>query len=157
MMHGRFGGMLNQETIKPRNLSETLSRLGRYFIPFGYMIGLAVLFSVVSIWTQVTTPELTGQAADCFLVPTGASLFAGFGAPSETQSQQTTSNCYLATDDPSTLSFSRSLIYKAYILGGFEMADASTATNEQRIEGLFRLVLVMIGLFALGAILTGAT
>ena len=27
----RFGGALNQETIKPRNLSETLGRLGSYF------------------------------------------------------------------------------------------------------------------------------
>ncbi len=28
---GRFGNILNQETIKPRNLSETLVRLGSYF------------------------------------------------------------------------------------------------------------------------------
>src|SRR5688572_32452164 len=119
----RFGEMLNRETIKPRNVSETLTRLGRYFIRFWYMIALAVLFIVISTWTQVTTPELTGQATDCFLVPAGASAFEGFGSlpQSGSQPQQSTSNCYLSTDDPSTLTLSRRLIYRAYTLGGFEM------------------------------------
>ena len=76
----RFGEMLNRETIKPRDLGETLARLGRYFGQYWYMIVLAVLFVVVSTWTQVTTPELTGQATDCFLVPAGASAFGNFGA-----------------------------------------------------------------------------
>ena len=159
---GRFGNILNQETMKPRNLSETLGRLGRYFISFWYMIAVAVLFIVVSTWTQVTTPELTGQATDCFLVPTGASAFGDFAsrfaAPQAgSQPQEATSTCYLATDDPSTLTLSRRIIYKAYTLVGFKVADPLTATNEQRIEGLFRLILVMIGLFILGAVLTGAT
>jgi ATP-binding cassette subfamily B multidrug efflux pump len=160
MMHGRAGGLLNQETIKPRALRETLTRLGRYFGQYWYMIVLAVLFVIVSTWTQVTTPELTGQAADCFLVPAGASAFGGFGASASqagTQTEEVASTCYLTTDDPSTLTLSRRLIYRAYTLGGFEMADPLTATNEQRIEGLFRLILVMIGLYVLGAVLTGAT
>src|SRR5512134_3729576 len=122
-MHGpgRFGDMLNREIIKPRNLSETLGRLGKYFGRFWYMIVLAVLFVVISTWTQVTTPELTGQATDCFLVPAGASAFGGFGSEGGSQSQQTASTCYLATEDPSTLTISRRLIYNAYTLGGFEM------------------------------------
>ncbi len=157
MMHGRPGGMLNQETMKPRALGETLSRLGKYFGQYWYMIALAVLFVVISTWTQVTTPELTGQATDCFLVPAGASAFSAFGAPGEAQSQQAASTCYLATDDPSTLSISRRIIHSAYTLGGFEMADPLTATSEQRIAGLLRLVLVMIALFFLGSVLTGAT
>ncbi|HEY3473647.1 MAG TPA: ABC transporter transmembrane domain-containing protein, partial [Anaerolineales bacterium] len=157
MMHGRAGGLLNQETIKPRNLGETLVRLGKYFGQYWYMIILAVLFVIVSTWTQVTTPELTGQATDCFLVPAGAAAFGGFGSEGGSQPQPAASTCYLATDDPSTLTLSRRLIYGAYSLGGFEMAEPGTATNEQRIEGLFRLVLVMIGLFVLGAVLTGAT
>jgi ATP-binding cassette subfamily B protein len=152
-MHGpgRFGDMLNREVIKPRNLGETLSRLGKYFGRFWYMIALAVLFVVIATWTQVTTPELTGQAADCFLVPAGASAFGG------AQSQQVNSTCYLATADPSTLTLPRRLIYKAYTLGGFEMTDPLTATGEQRIAGLFRLILIMIGLYVLGAIAMGAT
>ena len=154
----RFGEMLNRETIKPRDLGETLARLGRYFGQYWYMIVLAVLFVVVSTWTQVTTPELTGQATDCFLVPAGASAFGNFGAfGNQNESQQAASTCYLGTEDPSTLNLSHRVIYSMYTLGGFQMADPLTATTEQRIAGLLRLILVMIGLFVLGAILTGAT
>jgi ATP-binding cassette subfamily B protein len=152
MMHGRPGGMLNQEILKPRALGETFARLGRYFSQYWYMIALAVLFVVIATWTQVTTPELTGQATDCFLVPAGASAFG-----SENGSQQPPSTCYLNTDDPSALTISRRIVYNLYTLGGFEMADPSTATDAQRIGGLFRLVLVMIALFVLGSVLTGAT
>ena len=52
----RFGEMLNRDTLKPRNVSETLGRLGSYFGRFWYMILIAVLFIVISTWTQVTTP-----------------------------------------------------------------------------------------------------
>src|SRR5688572_31307334 len=121
---GRFGGLLNQETIKPRDLSETLARLGKYFVQYWYMIALAVVFVVVSTWTQVTTPELTGQATDCFLIPAGAAAFEGFGSFSaEAESQQAGSTCYLTTDNPSSLSLSRRIIYNAYSLGGFDMPD----------------------------------
>jgi ATP-binding cassette subfamily B multidrug efflux pump len=159
MMHGSPTGMLRQEVIKPRNLGETLGRLGRYFGRFWYMIALAVLFVVIATWTQVTTPELTGQATDCFLVPAGASAFGGFDSftGGGSQPQQTNSSCYLATNDPSTLTLSRKIIYKAFTLGGFEMADPLSATGEQRSAGLFRLILVMITLFALSSVLTGAT
>ncbi len=159
MMHGRFGGMLNQETVKPRALGETLARLGRYFIQYWYMIVLAVLFVIVSTWTQVTTPELTGQATDCFLVPAGASAFGDSAslAPQADSQTQTSSSCYLATDDPSTLSWTRKIIYNAYSLGGFETPDPATMNSAQRIEGMFRLILVMVGLFVIGAVVTGLT
>src|SRR3972149_6636709 len=120
--HGRFGGMLNQETLKPRNLGETLGRLGSYFGRFWYMIVLAVLFVIISTWTQVTSPELSGQATDCFLVPGGHSAFGRFGScgaasgsPSTgtTQTEAAPSSCWLTTTDPSTLSFSRQIVYKA--------------------------------------------
>jgi ATP-binding cassette subfamily B protein len=156
---GRFGGMLNQESIKPRAIGETLARLGRYFVQYWYMIALAVLFVIVSTWTQVTVPELMGQATDCFLVPAGASAFGGFApfAPQADSQNQTASSCYLATDDPSTLSPTRKIIYNAYSLGGFETPDPATTTSDQRTEGLFRLIMVMVGLFVLGAVLTGLT
>jgi len=161
MMHGRFGGMLNQETVKPRALGETLARLGRYFVQYWYMIVLAVIFVIVSTWTQVTTPELTGQATDCFLVPAGASAFGSsasrFAAPQAGSQPQTSSSCYLATDDPSTLSWTRKIIYNAYSFGGFETPDPAAMNSAQRIEGMFRLILVMVGLFILGAVVTGLT
>ena len=155
MMHGRAGNFLNQETIKPRNLGETLSRLGTYFGRFWYMIVLAAVFVVVSTWTQVTSPELMGQATDCFLVPSGGNPFGSF-APSTASDQKTESTCWLAaTEDPSTLPFSRRIVYKAYHLGGYTVPDS--ATNEERVAGMFRLILVVIALYVLGAVLTGMT
>jgi len=158
---GRFGDILNRETIKPRNLSETLGRLGNYFGRFWYMIVLAVLFVIISTWTQVTTPELTGQATDCFLVPLGQSAFEKLAASapeSGSQASSTVSSCWLGTTkDPSTLSYSRQIIYGVYHLGGYITPDATVATTDQRIESLFRLILVMLALFVIGALLTGAT
>ena len=150
--------MLNQETMKPRNLSETLGRLGSYFGRFWYMIALAVLFVVVSTWTQVTSPELLGQATDCFLVPAGGSAFAQLAAPTADSDQKAVSSCWLGTtEDPSTLSYSRQIIYKAYHLSGYTTPDLATATNAERITGMFRLILIVIALYVLGAVLTGTT
>jgi len=160
MMHGRAGGLLNQETIKPQALGQTLARLSGYFGQYWYMILLAVLFVIVSTWTQVTTPELTGQATDCFLVPAGASTFgsfASFAPQSDSTTEETSSTCYLSTDDPSTLSLSHKIVYNLYTLGGYETPNPLDMTSEQRTEGLFRLVMVMVGLYLLGAVLTGAT
>ncbi len=163
MMHGggpggRFGGMLNQETLKPRKLSETLGRLGGYFSRFWYMLFLALGFVVIATWTQVTTPELTGQATDCFLVPAGQSAFASFasfGPQSGSQSETQTSSCWLTTDDPSALTFTRRLVYSAFHAGGYEVP--TDATNEDRIAALGRLILIVIALYVTGSILTGAT
>lgn len=152
MMHGRFGGMLNQETLKPRRLSETLARLGSYFGRFWYMILLAIVFVIVSTWTQVTTPELTGQATDCFLVPTGAAAFEGFGAVAP---EAQTSSCWLTAADSSSLTFTRRLIYNAFHAGGYEVPAG--ATNDDRIAAMFRLILIIIALYVAGSILTGAT
>ena len=155
---GRHGGMLNQETMKPRNLGETLGRLGSYFGRFWYMIALAVLFVFVATWTQVTSPELLGQATDCFLVPAGGSAFAQLSAPMAGATQKSESSCWLGTTkDPSTLSYSRQIIYKAYHLSGYTTPDIATASNAERITGMFRLILIVITLYVLGAVLTGMT
>jgi len=155
--HNRFGGALNQETIKPRNLGETLVRLGNYFGRFWYMIALAVLFVIFATWTQVTSPELLGQATDCFLVPAGSSAFASL-SPASPADPKAVSSCWLGiTEDPSTLSYSRQVIYKAYHLGGYITPDLATATNDERVIGMFRLILIVIALYVLGAVLTGTT
>jgi ATP-binding cassette, subfamily B, multidrug efflux pump len=158
---------LQQDAEKARNLGQTLSRLASYFGRFWYMILLAVLFVVVATWTQVTTPELTGQATDCFLIPSsrqgsfGQFQPAGGEETAETSGtsavETSAASCWLATSDPSTLSFSRQLIYNAYASGGYETPNPATSTTEQRIEGLFRLILVVVGLYVTGSVLMGMT
>ncbi|HEX2990307.1 MAG TPA: ABC transporter ATP-binding protein, partial [Anaerolineales bacterium] len=62
------------------------------------------------------------------------------------------------TEDPSSLSLSRRLIHSAYTWNGFDTSsDLISLTNDQRIDGLFRLILVVVALYVLGAILTGIT
>src|SRR5678815_6023970 len=92
MMNNR--DLFRQVTLKPKNLGNTLSRLGGYFGRFWYMLIFVLVLITISTWTQVITPELTGQATDCFLVPLG-NQFAAFGPQAEAQSE----NCLLYTSD----------------------------------------------------------
>ncbi|MFZ5912015.1 MAG: ABC transporter ATP-binding protein [Chloroflexota bacterium] len=159
MMHGgRFGDTFNRETLKPRNLGETLARLGAYFGRFWYMLVMAVIFVVIATWAQVTTPDLTGQATDCFLVPMGAgSDFASLSGMAASQTEQAASNCWLATDDPSALSLTHKLVYQAFTAGGFPAPDPAASTPEQRTAGLVRLIVITIVLYISSALLNGLT
>lgn len=154
---GRFGNLMNQETLKPRSLGSTLGRLVRYFGRFWPALLLAFLFIIISTWTQVTTPVLTGEAADCFLVPLGASqLSASGGSFASAQSTASTSTCWL-TADPSTLRGTQWLMARAYRLGGFVLPTAGSMTSADRVLGLARLVLILIALFVTSSLLTGST
>lgn len=155
MPPGRAGEFLNRETIKPRNLGETLIRLGGYFGRFWFMLTLAILFVITATWTQVTSPELMGQATDCFLVPSGANPFASF-SPTADSEPQTESSCWLAAD-PATLTGRKALLNKIYFVGGYDLADPATATDDQRIAGLVRLIGFIIALFVAGSLLNGLT
>ena len=85
-MMGPMGGgphrarMLEQETLKPQNVSRTLARFGRYFRPYWPALVVVAVLVIASTWTQVTTPDLTGQVVDCYLAPSAGGALAGFGA-----------------------------------------------------------------------------
>ncbi len=154
---GRFGNIMNQETLKPRSLGNTLGRLVQYFGRFWPAVVLAVLFVVVATWSQVTTPELTGQATDCFLVPLGASSSFGFSIPGAgTQAAQSEAACWVVSD-PAKLSGTQWIVVKAFRLGGFIPPAMASMTNDDRIAGLVRLILIVIVLFVLGSLLSGLT
>jgi len=147
---GRFRDLLDQDSQKARNVGETLARLLNYFGRFWYMITLAVVFVFIATWTQVTTPELLGQATDCFLVPNaGGSGMAAFAPPTASQTEAQTASCWLA-QDPASQSGSRKIIASLYRLGGFD-------PGQERVAGLVRLILIVIGLFVAGALLNGLT
>jgi ATP-binding cassette subfamily B multidrug efflux pump len=153
---GRFGNMMNQETLKPRSLGNTLGRLGQYFGRFWPAISMAILFVVVATWTQVTTPELIGQATDCFLVPIGASQFGSFPGEAATQASNSESACWL-TADPGTLSGTARIITNAYHFGGFVSPAPAAMTGDDRVAGLVRLIAIIVTLFVLGSLLNGLT
>jgi ATP-binding cassette, subfamily B, multidrug efflux pump len=150
--------LFKQETMKAGNLGGTLARLGEYFGKFWYMLLFVLVLISISTWTQVITPELTGQATDCFLVPLGnqSSSFGSFFGQS--QSQNSESACWLGTSEPSTLSMAHRIIYKAYTWNNYPApTNPAAMTNDQRIAGLFRLIMIVVALFVTGSILTGMT
>lgn len=72
MMMGGLGGprhLMEQDARKPQKLGATLAHFWRYFRRYWIGLALALLMIVGSTWAQVTTPELIGQAVDCFLFP----------------------------------------------------------------------------------------
>ena len=156
-----FGGgqnrLLDQDARKARSVRGTLGRLGSYFGNFWPMVIAALIFVVISTWAQVTSPELIGQATDCFIVPLGAgsslgSSFAGASGLAQTSQSQ----CWLVKD-PATLSGTHAIMSAAYHLGGFVSPAIASMTSTQQIEGLGRLIAILIALFLLGSLLTGMT
>jgi ATP-binding cassette subfamily B protein len=148
------GDLLRQDANKARNVGETLRRFGGYFGRFWYMLVLAVFLAIISTWTQVTPPELLGQATDCFLVPVGGSNAASFSPLSDSDSEFV-SSCWLVAD-PATLTGTQKIIASLYRLNGFDALDPATADSVTRIAGLWRLILIVIGLYVGGALTTGA-
>lgn len=71
MMGGMDGGrrLYEVETIKPKNLSATLGRFGKYFSPYAGVVVTVFFLVMVSAWSQVVQPDLTQKAVDCYLVP----------------------------------------------------------------------------------------
>jgi ATP-binding cassette, subfamily B, multidrug efflux pump len=90
MFGGGPRGMLAQETSKPADTGKTLARLSRYFGPYWPMLLLVALLIIANTYTQVITPDLTGQAFDCFVTPAVAQAFT---IPGQTAA---VSNCWYA-------------------------------------------------------------
>jgi len=157
-----FGGpdgmrrLMSQETVKPRNPLNTLARFGAYFRPFWPVLILVAIFVIISTWAQVTSPDLTGQLVDCYLTPAAASNFGSFPGAGEGGASQ--SNCWLRQDaEPQGLT--QTIIRSLISTGGFPLppSDPAGLTTTARIAGLGRVVLIIIGLYVLGAVLTGLT
>jgi ATP-binding cassette subfamily B protein len=144
---------MSQDTLKPKNLSETLARFAGYFKPYWPMLILVAVLITTATWTQVTNPDLLGQAVDCYLTPAAASVFNFPGAP---QPDQASSNCWLAAQ-PETLGFTQRTMQRLLTLGGFPAPTGGALADADRLAGLGRLILIIVGLFVGGSILTGMT
>jgi ATP-binding cassette, subfamily B, multidrug efflux pump len=76
MMGGLDGGrrLFEAETSKPKNVGDTLGRFAEYFRHYWPGLVIALGFIVASTWTQVTAPDIIGQAVDCYLFPRPGSV-----------------------------------------------------------------------------------
>lgn len=123
-MMGPMGGqsrLLQSEAERAGSVSKTLVRFGQYFGIYLGGVVLALVFIVVSTWTQVVTPDYIGQAVDCYLFP------------------QTTSNCWVDST----------------VQAAVQSGALDTITTDMKLAGMAQLVLILIGLFALGAVASG--
>jgi ATP-binding cassette subfamily B protein len=133
--------MMIQEASKPKNIWSTLGRLGSYFKP--YLLALVVILALIlgTAYINVRTPQLTGQAVDCFLTPATAERFTGSntgqgGAASPLQSMLSSSQSAAATNC------------------WFTKLSANP-TADDFIRGLGLLTLVIVALFVAGALMNG--
>lgn len=140
MMGGMDGGrrLLEQEASKPQNIGVTLARFGVYFRR--YWVGLLLVATLISVstWAQVYTPRIIGQAVDCY-------LFDGnpFGGGS------TEDSCWYTDDDASAITA------RVNADDSIPQDDKPAAINNAKLRGLGGMVLVLLGLYLLGAVLQG--
>src|SRR6476646_10326925 len=135
-MMGGVGGpgnmFLNRETSKPASVGATLARFWSYFSKYRLILVVVGVLVVASTYMQVLTPNLLGQAVDCYITPATRQAFEGAAAnlpaaqASAAQSGAAT-NCWYATVPPN-------------------------ATTSDYIAGLGGLVLVVVGLFVASAV-----
>ncbi len=146
--------IMDRETTKPKRVGETLVRFGVYFKPHWHIFALVSMMVIASTWAQVTSPELLGQIVDCYLSPTTSSAVGGSFA-SLPGVQNATRQCWLASDT-APVGFTQTTIRRAFNAGGFSLpTEALSATD--RLAGVGRVVLVLVGLYVGSALLTGLT
>lgn len=132
MMMGPRDFMLQSEARKAQSAGSTLARFWHYFKRYWFVLLVVAVLVITTTYMQVLTPNLLGQAVDCYLSPATTKAFSGGNTqfPIPGTATAPTTNCWLGALGPQ-------------------------ATSADYIAGLGGLVLLLIGLFAAGSILTG--
>ena len=130
-MIGGHRGILDQETSKPKSVGATLRRLTGYFKPYWIVLIVILALMIVNVWVQVITPELVGQATDCFLTPGVINRTEAAALDSEgTAGEASAENCWYA-DVP------------------------EGAANDLLLAGLLRISLTLVVLYVIGSLVGG--
>ena len=154
--------MMGQASMKPKNLGITLARFGHYFGPYWYALILVALLVIVSTWTQVTTPDLTGQVVDCYLTPAAASASVLASIPGQQQATASAqTNCWLASGAEETdHDLTHQLIRGAVKITGIPVpaaANPQAMNPDARLLGMGGVILLIAVLYVAGALLGGST
>src|SRR5436190_14617405 len=100
-MGGRERMIFGVETSKPQNIAVTLARFWVYFKRFKLALLAVAVLILVGTYMQVLTPELIGQAVDCYITPATLKAFnAGSAAPAGSIGSGAQSNCWFAQVGP---------------------------------------------------------
>ncbi len=127
--------LMGQDNIKPKNIRQTLGRLAGFFKPYWAVLLLVAVLLIATTWAQVKIPELLGTTVDCYLVQVSAATTGeapGAALPSflDGAQQAGQSRCTMESD-PTRL------------------------TTEQRLAGLARMSLIILGLYVFISLATG--
>ena len=138
-MIGRQDMLLGTEVSKAASVGKTLKRLWNFFRGYSLVLVITAVLVLAGTYMQVLIPDLTGQAVDCYLGPYVAQTAAG-GTDFSDQipgaadtGEDTTgafSNCTYTTPNPN-------------------------ASADEVITGLGGLILLIVGLFAGNAVVSG--
>ena len=108
-----------------------MRRLAGYFRPYWYVMVVVLLLMIGNTWVQVITPELIGQATDCYLTPAVANQFGTSGTGAQgSVGQASAANCWYAS-------------------------LPAGAGTDLLLRGLLQLTLVLVLIFVAGAVLGG--
>ncbi len=139
-MLDRSAQLLGAEATRAQSLGKTLRRLGGYFRRYLWAVVLTGLLIVAATYMQITVPDLTGQAVDCYLGPftagqSGRETAGGLsGIPGDLQASiqgsQAFGNCWYTTPNPA-------------------------AETSQVLAGLGGLILLIIALYTGSAVISG--
>src|ERR1700674_3667634 len=135
MFAGNPRMLMDRETLKPKNLSETLARFASYFKPYWAAMLLVAVLIVASTWSQVDNPDVVGQVVDCYVTPIAASALNFPGAPAAVESAG--NNCWLA-NDPATLGVGQRVLQGALTIGTFPRPNptSNSFSTADRLSGL---------------------
>ncbi len=157
MLGGGPMRLMGQAVLKPRDVRNTLARFGQYFKPYWPVLIGVVLVVVAATWTQVITPDLTGQVVDCYLTPAAASSFGSFPGMEQMMSGSQ-SNCWLSPAAPVS-DLSHGAIRAAMTLLRIpapSSGDAAALSTADRLAGMGGVIAVIVGLYVAGSLLSGS-
>ncbi len=157
MLGGGPMRLMGQAVLKPRDVRNTLARFGQYFKPYWPVLIGVVLVVVAATWTQVITPDLTGQVVDCYLTPAAASSFGSFPGMEQMMSGSQ-SNCWLSPAAPVS-DLSHRVIRTAMTvlrIPAPSSGDAAALSTADRLAGMGGVIAVIVGLYVAGSLLSGS-
>ncbi len=140
--------------MRPQSLGRTLARFGRYFSRFVPTLAVVSVLVIISTWGQVLTPELVGQAVDCYIAKPVASAF-GSAALAQQAAAGSASRCWYGADLSQLSTGAKVAHWLGWQHVFVDTAELQSMSGAAAVAGLGQLVLLSIAVFAAISALTG--
>ena len=120
-------GLLQADKLQTQNVGATLRRFAQYFRQNWPGVLIAFALIIASTWTQVYSPEVIGQAVDCYLFPQPVSAMSAG------------SDCW----------------YDPTIQAAIQGNTLDQVTTETKLAGLGGMVVLLGAIFLAGSVMSG--